>query len=122
MLSQYGEAMKRFRESFDKKTQGLMLEVVMYVPEDEFFTQKGEISSTCIDAGNALKMLEDIIFKALELNDGLNVKVSSEKRPYIEKEWLTLVTISKVIKPKSCYLDNVLVSKLNGPERTGVLQ
>lgn len=105
ILKEYGPDLANFSKALNRKKYAVELEVVMYVPEAEFFTKSGEISLTCIDSSNALKMLEDIIYKAMGLNDGINTKVISEKRPYPGKEWLTLVTISEVIIPKSCYLD-----------------
>jgi len=106
-LLRYSKNMAEFRDSFNPKTEALTLEVVLYVPREEFFTKDNRVSSTCIDAGNALKMLEDIIYKALGINDGLNVKVSSEKRPVARDEWLTLVMITKVEKPRICALDAI---------------
>lgn len=106
LLVNYRKDIEFFTKAYNRRKYSLQLEVVMYVPEEEFFTKSGEVSLTCIDASNALKMLEDIIYKAMKLNDGVNVKVSSEKRPYLGKEWVTLVTVSEVPVPKSCYLDD----------------
>jgi hypothetical protein len=108
-LEDYREKMRSFSLNYSRAYCGLQLEVVMYVPEAEFFTKEGLISATCIDAGNALKMLEDIIYKELGINDGMNLRVSSEKRPYEGSEWLTLITVQEVPIPKSCYLDNQLL-------------
>jgi hypothetical protein len=102
-----------FKLNYNRSKHGLQLEIVMYVPESEFFTKEGLISSTCIDAGNALKMLEDIIYKSIGINDGWNVKVSSEKRPHKSEKWITLVNISEVPIPKSCYLDDKILSMVN---------
>lgn len=107
MLAPHARKMHDFKIAHNRKKYALNLEVVMYVPESDFFTKEGEVDCTCIDSSNALKMLEDIIYKAMKLNDGLNVKVISEKRPYNGDEWLTLVTVSEVLMPKTCYLDSI---------------
>lgn len=109
-LNQCMKEIDQFTAAFNPKKYGLTMDILMYIPEDQFFTKKGAISSTCIDAGNAMKMLEDIIYKRMGLNDGLNLKVSSEKRPYTGEDWLTLVTISEVLIPKSCYLDAIALT------------
>lgn len=112
MLLQYSSSMKNFKKLHNRKKYALNLDIVMYVPEAEFFTLAEEVDCTCIDASNALKMLEDIIYKQLGLNDGLNTKVTSEKRPYRGEDWLTLVTVSEVPIPKAAYLDVELDSWL----------
>lgn len=107
LLNRYDKDIKDFSNKFDKNKDGLTLDIVMYIPASEFFTKKGAISSTCIDVSNTLKMLEDTIYKVLNINDGLNVKVSSEKRPANTSEWITLVEIVKVKKPKIDPLDSI---------------
>jgi hypothetical protein len=104
-MGQYKDKLNSFKKSYSRDKYALQLDIIMYVPEVEFFTKEGLISATCIDASNALKMLEDTIYKTLGINDGFNTKVSSEKRPYKSKDWLTMVTISEIPIPKSCYLD-----------------
>ncbi len=106
-LLKYSQDMQDFVEAFNKDTHALTLEVVLYVPRSEFFTKKGSVSSTCIDASNALKMLEDITYKLMGINDALNVRVSSEKRPVDRDTWTTLLIITKVPKPKLDPLDAI---------------
>jgi predicted house-cleaning noncanonical NTP pyrophosphatase (MazG superfamily) len=106
-LAKYAQEMSEFSESFNKETHALTLEVVLYIPKSEFFTKKGSVSSTCIDASNALKMLEDITYKLMGINDALNVRVSSEKRPVDSDTWTTLMVITKVLKPKLDPLDAI---------------
>lgn len=106
-LNKYATDINIFRNSFNPKNEALHLEIIMYVPKEEFFTKAGTVSLTSIDASNALKMLEDTIYKAMGINDGLNLKVSSEKRPINSDEWLTLIMITKVEKPKIDPLDNL---------------
>lgn len=84
----------------------LKLEVVVYVPKDEFYNKKGTINLKCLDASNVLKILEDCIYKELGKNDGLNVFVSSEKRPYAGDEFMTLVNITRVSTPVCDPLDS----------------
>lgn len=105
-LLKYADNIKSFLSTVTRN-DALTLELVMYVPKAEFYTKEGKISLTCIDASNALKMLEDIIYKKIGINDGLNVKVSSEKRPADRDEWLTLITITRIAKPKVCHLDSI---------------
>jgi len=106
-LVKYGKEIDLFTKGFDKSRSALTLEVVLYVPKKEYFTLKGAISSTCIDASNALKMLEDIVYKRMGINDAFNIKVSSEKRPADLEEWITLLIITKVDKPKVDPLDSI---------------
>lgn len=113
-LSKYEDELRNFKNAYNRNKYGLNLEIVMYAPESEFFTKDGLISATCIDAGNALKMLEDIIYKRIGINDGWNIKVSSEKRPHKSDKWMTLVNISEVPIPKSCYLDEKVLAMING--------
>lgn len=113
-LEQYAEKMAAFKANYKRAMYGLQLEIVMYVPEGEFFTKEGLISATCIDAGNALKMIEDTVYKAIGINDGYNVRVISEKRPYTEEGWLTLVAITEVPIPKVCYLDESVLALARG--------
>jgi len=106
-LIKYRSEMDIFTKSFDKSKNALTLEVVLYVPKHEYFTLKGAVSSTCIDSSNALKMLEDIVYKRMGINDALNVKVSSEKRPADLDHWITLMVITKIDKPKVDPLDAI---------------
>jgi hypothetical protein len=106
-LCRYAKSMQEFLHKFDKSRHSLNLEVVLYVPKKEFFTVKGHVSSTCIDASNALKMLEDITYKRLGVNDALNTKVSSEKRPYDGESWVTFMVITIIDKPKVDPLDAI---------------
>jgi hypothetical protein len=89
------------------ETECLTFEVVIYVPKDLFFNKKGLINLTCLDASNALKILEDTIYKELKKNDGLNTFVSSEKRPYAGEGFLTLVKITKIPTPQVDPLDSL---------------
>lgn len=85
----------------------LHFDVVVYVPRDLFFNKKGTINLKCLDASNVLKILEDCIYKELGLNDALNTKVSSEKRPSDSEDFVTLVEISKRPNPKVDPLDSL---------------
>jgi len=106
-LCKYARDMHDLLHKFDKSKHGLSLEVVLYVPKQEFFTAKGHISSTCIDASNALKMLEDITYKRLGINDAFNTKVISEKRPYDGESWVTFIVITIIDKPRVDPLDAI---------------
>lgn len=92
------------------KIESLETEIVIYIPDGEFFTKKGTVSLTCLDCSNAIKIVEDQVFNFLGLNDGLNVSISSEKRPWKGDEYMTLVTIKSVDKPIPCALDRVTFS------------
>jgi hypothetical protein len=107
-LGSYREKIEAFRKNYSRDKASLHFDMIIYVPEAEFFTKDGLVSLTCLDTGNAFKMLEDTIFKALGINDALNVKISGEKRPYKAEEWVTLVTINEIPVPRSCYLDSEL--------------
>jgi predicted house-cleaning noncanonical NTP pyrophosphatase (MazG superfamily) len=106
-LAKYAQEMSEFTESFNKETHALTLEIVLYIPKSEFFTKKGSVSSTCIDASNALKILEDITYKLMGINDALNIRVSSEKRPYDGESWVTFMVITIIDKPRVDPLDAI---------------
>lgn len=106
-LDKYYEQMTFFKNNITDK-EALSFSIVVYIPKGDFFTKKGTINTKCLDVSNAIKMLEDIIYKRLGLNDGLNCKVTSEKRPHSGEEYLTLVNIEKSLIPKVCYLDEIV--------------
>lgn len=88
--------------------QVLGLDIVIYVPEKDFYTKKKTISLTCLDVSNTLKMLEDTIYKNIGINDALNVKISAEKRPTSRETYVTLINIHKLAIPKICPLDHIV--------------
>lgn len=105
-LDKYHKEIEEFLQGIEER-QALGLELVIYVPESEFYTKKKEMSLTALDVSNTLKMLEDTLYKYLDINDALNVKVSAEKRPTSNSGYMTLINITKLPVPKVCPLDNI---------------
>jgi hypothetical protein len=85
----------------------LSFEVVIYVPKNLFFNKKGLINLTCLDVSNAIKILEDCIYKELGINDAMNVFISGEKRPFSGDDFITLINISKRPLPVCDPLDSL---------------
>ncbi len=105
-LDKHQKDISTFLTSLEDR-QVLSMDVVIYVPEEDFYTKKKAISLTCLDVSNTLKMLEDVIYKYIGINDALNVKVSAEKRPTSNDGYITLINISKQNIPKICPLDKI---------------
>lgn len=72
----------------NKPTAYFVLNLHAYYPPQSFFTQSGEVSGRTVDSSNWEKPMQDMLFKALGLNDKLVKRLVSEKSPgshhYIE--------------------------------------
>jgi hypothetical protein len=105
-LDKHAQELKFFRNNI-RDHEALSLSITIYVPKSEYFTKKGTINLKCLDTSNSIKILEDIIYSRMDVNDGLNCKINAEKRPWSGDGYITLVVIEKMTQPKACYLDEL---------------
>lgn len=69
-LSIYSDVMAEFKKSFNPKLHYIKLQMIIFTPREELFTQKDTISSRSHDA-DAHKAQMDTIFRCLGLDDKL---------------------------------------------------
>jgi hypothetical protein len=89
----------KLMSKFNPKVHALHFYITIYAPSDVYFTKDGKVSARCIDASNAIKILEDSVYKFLDVGDHYNTKVTSEKLPHQSKDWITKFEIKIVDKP-----------------------
>lgn len=71
----------------------------VYVPEKEFFTLKGTISKTCLDATNSVKLMEDGLVRALKIDDSQIVQTTVLKIP-TNGAWCVSLELTRIQRPE----------------------
>lgn len=99
LLLDYRKDIKEFLNGFNPKCHALHFYVTVYCPLEVYYTKDGKMSSRCIDASNVIKILEDKVYKIMEIGDHFNTKVTAEKLPHHSQDWITKIEIKKVEKP-----------------------
>lgn len=109
LSDQYGKFdrdLKTFFEAFNEELDAIESYWVIRVPQNEFFTKKGTINKRCIDASNAVKILEDVLVKHLGIDDSQFVDSNSKKIPVSSSSWSVSLTLVKVGYPQVIHLDD----------------
>ena len=68
-----------FKKQFDPKKHYITAQYIIYTPEDELFTKDGRISHRAVDT-DAHKLMQDVIFKHMKIDDAL-IRYSSYSTP-----------------------------------------
>jgi hypothetical protein len=69
-LKEYAGKMMLFRNAYIPTKHYVSIEYYIYTPKDVLFTKDGHISARCVDL-DAHKVMQDVLFDCLGLNDKL---------------------------------------------------
>lgn len=108
MLNDFEDLFNELRDNYKQDKHAISFDLEVFVPQHEFFTKKQTINQRCLDVTNAFKMLEDIIFKRIGIDDSQIVQASAGKFPWARETWSCIVKIKIIPAPKSSYLQSVL--------------
>jgi hypothetical protein len=95
------DKMNYFLETYNKKKHCISTRFYFYIPEKKFFTISDTINEKCLDTSNALKTIEDIIFKMIGIDDSQNVEIYAKKIPYNQNDYRCFIEISTMVVPAS---------------------
>jgi Holliday junction resolvase RusA-like endonuclease len=90
----------------DHSQHAIEAEWYIYVPSKEYFTLKGTISKTCIDATNAVKIMEDCLVKVLNIDDSQFIDSRVRKIPVTSDSWSVVLILNRVLKPSVVHLND----------------
>ncbi len=113
------EKLEKLREVFNSDEHVYHIELSHYVPESRLFTKAGKLSRNCYDLTNIEKSIVDLLFlpkyfdkinpygvKNLKMDDVYLMRLVSEKRPSIDKDWHIGIEISIHDAPKKSVVDH----------------
>ena len=69
-MRQFSEDSISFKEAFDPEKHYICAEYYIFTPREQLFTLKGQISAKAVDL-DAHKVLQDTIFRCIDLDDKL---------------------------------------------------
>ena len=100
----YRPAINEFTKSFDRQLHYISAEYFIYTPMEAMFTKDGHISSRSVDL-DAHKLLQDTIFKSMELDDKLVREVSYRSPVSSDGKWnfVCIYNLEKISCLKSKY-------------------
>jgi Holliday junction resolvase RusA-like endonuclease len=99
-LAKHFDDFRKMGFYFDFDKHALKVQWSIYVPEKEFFTKKGTISKTCIDATNTVKILEDRLAFILGVDDSQICDTNVKKIPTDLDSWCVVLEISIERRPE----------------------
>lgn len=105
-LGKYYDQFLVLGQGWNEKRHALEVNWYIYAPKDEFFTKKGTISKTCLDATNTVKILEDRLSVILGVDDSQICSSSVKKIPTDSSSWCVVLEISIVARPEVIHLSN----------------
>lgn len=105
-LAKYFDHFRVLGTGFDEKNHALEATWSVYIPETEFFTKKGTISKTCIDATNTVKTMEDRLVHILGVDDSQICSTLVKKIPTTASSWCVVLELSIVMRPLVADLGN----------------
>lgn len=103
-LAKYFDHFRMLGSAYDSKRHALETKWSIYIPQNEFFTKKGTISKTCIDATNTVKIMEDRLSYILGVDDSQICESSVKKLPTDSTSWCVVLELSIVMKPEVVHL------------------
>lgn len=68
-----------FKKHFNPKLHYISIQYIIYTPEEELFTKDGRVSHRAVDT-DAHKLMQDIIFKHMKIDDSA-IRYSSYSTP-----------------------------------------
>ena len=95
----FGRELKSFLEAYRPESDAIECFWLVKIPKDEFFTKKKTISKTCLDASNAVKILEDVLSKNIGIDDSQVIDSRARKVPTNSNSWSVSLTLSIVDYP-----------------------
>jgi len=85
-LEDYSELFKDFREYYNPKRHYIEAEYNIYTPKSELITLSGHISAHAVDV-DAHKVMQDVIFKCMGLDDKLIRDCNYRTPVSIDDKW-----------------------------------
>lgn len=74
------KCLSEFASDFKENPGPIELRLVFYYPQHVFYNAQGQISSKTFDVDNSCKLLIDMLFSTMGVNDKNIVKLVAEKR------------------------------------------
>jgi Holliday junction resolvase RusA-like endonuclease len=80
-LAEFSQQAILFVENFNEAEHSINVDYIFYLKRDEFFNQKDLLNKRCLDVDNAIKVVQDQVFRFLGVEDGLVTRITATKVP-----------------------------------------